>query len=214
MIIVGGGPSGSMAAYEIAKAGYSVCVFEKDRDIGYPVRCGEAIGYNGLNQYFKPKKIGLLQKLRVQLWFPPKNHRINVDFKNETGYILNRRVFDYDLAKIAVNEGAEVFTRCYVNDLIIENDYACGAKIKYFDDILEVKSKIVIGADGIESRIGRWGGIKTKVRLKDMESCVQYSVSNIDIPQDKMIMFVGKEFALQVDIYGFFQRVIEVRILV
>ena len=40
MIVVGGGPSGSMAAYEIAKAGYSVCVFEKDRDIGYPVRCG------------------------------------------------------------------------------------------------------------------------------------------------------------------------------
>ncbi|MBI65013.1 MAG: hypothetical protein CMG64_01805 [Candidatus Marinimicrobia bacterium] len=56
VIIVGGGPSGSMAAYEIAKAGFSVCVFEKDRDIGYPVRCGEAIGYHGLNQYFKPKK--------------------------------------------------------------------------------------------------------------------------------------------------------------
>ena len=28
VIVVGGGPSGSMAAYEIAKAGYSVCVFD------------------------------------------------------------------------------------------------------------------------------------------------------------------------------------------
>ena len=28
------------------------------------------------------------------------------------------------------------------------------------------------------------------VKMKDMESCVQYSVSNIDISQDKMIMFV------------------------
>ncbi len=195
VIIVGGGPAGSMAAYEIAKAGYSVCVFEKDRDIGYPVRCGEAIGYNGLNQYFEPKKNWIAAEIKGATLVSPKNHRINVDFKNETGYILNRRVFDYDLAKIAVNEGAEVFTRCYVNDLIFENDHACGVKIKYFDDILEVRSKIVIGADGIESRIGRWGGIKTKVRLKDMESCVQYSVSNIDISQEKMIMFVGKNYA-------------------
>ena len=38
------GPSGSMAAWEAAKGGASVCMLEKDRDIGYPVRCGEAAG--------------------------------------------------------------------------------------------------------------------------------------------------------------------------
>ena len=53
VIVVGGGPSGSMAAIEVAKAGFSVCILEKDRDIGTPVRCGEAIGYTGLNQFFK-----------------------------------------------------------------------------------------------------------------------------------------------------------------
>ncbi len=195
VIIVGGGPSGSMAAYEIAKAGFSVCIFEKDRDIGYPVRCGEAIGYHGLNQYFKPKETWIAAEIKGATLVSPKNHRVNIDFKNETGYILNRRVFDYDLAKIAVNEGAEVFTRCYVNDLIVEDDFVSGVKLKYFDETLEVESKIVIGADGIESRVGRWGGIKTIVRMKDMESCVQYSVSNIDISQDKMVMFVGKNYA-------------------
>ena len=195
VIVVGGGPSGSMAAYEIAKAGFSVCLFEKDRDIGYPVRCGEAIGYNGLNQYFKPKKSWIASEIKGATLVSPQNHKIDIEFKNETGYILNRRVFDYDLAKIAVNEGAEVFTRCYVNDLIIKDGFVNGVKLKYFSDVVEVKSKIVIGADGIESRIGRWGGIKTLVKMKDMESCIQYSVSNIDIPQDKMIMFVGKEYA-------------------
>ena len=39
VVVVGGGPSGSMCAIEIAKAGYSVCILEKDRDIGMPVRC-------------------------------------------------------------------------------------------------------------------------------------------------------------------------------
>ena len=195
VVVVGGGPSGSMAAYEIAKAGFSVCVFEKDRDIGYPVRCGEAIGYTGLNQFFKPKKNWIAAEIKGATLVSPKDHKIDIDFKNETGYILNRRVFDYDLSKIAVIEGADVFTKCYVNDLIIESNFVRGVKLDYLDEKIEVEAKIVIGADGLESRIGRWGGIKTMVPMKDMESCVQYSVSNIDISEDKMIMFVGKNYA-------------------
>ena len=34
VVVVGGGPSGSMSAIEIAKSGYSVCILEKDRVIG------------------------------------------------------------------------------------------------------------------------------------------------------------------------------------
>ena len=37
-VVVGGGPAGSMAAWEAAKGGASVCMLEKTRDIGYPVR--------------------------------------------------------------------------------------------------------------------------------------------------------------------------------
>ena len=55
IIIVGGGPSGSMSAYEVAKAGYDVCILEKTKKIGHPVRCGEAVGQSGLAQFFKPK---------------------------------------------------------------------------------------------------------------------------------------------------------------
>ena len=34
VVVVGGGPAGSMAAWEAAKAGSSVCLLEKDRDAG------------------------------------------------------------------------------------------------------------------------------------------------------------------------------------
>ena len=63
------------------------------------------------------------------------------------------------------------------------------------DKKIKIISKIVIGADGIESRVGRWGNIKTSVRMKDMESCLQYTVSNIDINQEQMVMYVGSNFA-------------------
>ena len=51
VIVVGGGPAGSMAAFNAAEGGASVCILEKDRDIGYPVRCGEAVGELGLKQF-------------------------------------------------------------------------------------------------------------------------------------------------------------------
>ena len=92
VLVVGGGPSGSMAALEIATAGFSVCVLEKDRDIGMPVRCGEAIGYTGLNQYFKPKKEWIASEITSARLIAPNGTKIDVPFKHETGYILNRRM--------------------------------------------------------------------------------------------------------------------------
>ena len=195
VIVVGGGPAGSMAAIEISKSGYSVCVLEKDRDIGMPVRCGEAIGYTGLNQFFKPKPSWIASEIKGAILISPENHQINIDFKKETGYILNRRIFDYDLSRMAVENGAEVYTKAYVKDVIMQDQYVTGVVLDYLGEEKKIFSNIVIGADGIESRVGRWAGIKTNVKMKDMESCVQYSVANIDVKQNKMIMYVGKKYA-------------------
>ena len=195
VIVVGGGPSGSMAAIEVAKAGFSVCILEKDRDIGTPVRCGEAIGYTGLNQFFKPKSTWIASVIKGVDLVAPNGVSIGVDFKSETGYILNRKIFDFDLSRIAVENGAEVYTKSHVKDLIIDNDCSVGVIIDYLGQEIKIHSKIVIGADGIESRIGRKAGIKTLVRMKDMESCLQYSVANIDIKEDKMKMFIGEKYA-------------------
>ena len=55
IVVVGGGPGGCMAAMHAAKGGASVCVLEKTRDIGYPVRCGEALGEGAIKQFFEPR---------------------------------------------------------------------------------------------------------------------------------------------------------------
>jgi flavin-dependent dehydrogenase len=40
VVVVGGGPGGSMAAREAARAGLQVLMVEKRQEIGAPVRCG------------------------------------------------------------------------------------------------------------------------------------------------------------------------------
>ena len=195
VVVVGGGPSGSMAAWEVAKRGVSVCILEKDRDIGYPVRCGEAAGESGLRKFVEIKDSWVAQKITGAKLGSPSGKLVDVNFAEETGFILNRRVFDYDLSRYAANAGAEVFTKAYVKNVLLNNNQENDISLDYLGEDKKIHSKVVIGADGLTSRVGRWAGIRTQVRMKDMESAVQYSVSNIDIDPNKMIMYVGRNHA-------------------
>ena len=195
VVVVGGGPAGSMAAWEAAKGGISVCMLEKDRDIGYPVRCGEAAGESGLRQFVEIEDSWIAEKITSVKLVSPNLTSVDIDFAAETGYILNRRIFDYDLSRYAANAGAEVYTKAYVKNVLANNGEVNGVVLDYLGEEKQIQAKIVIGADGLTSRVGRWAGLKTLVRMKDMESAVQYSVANVDIEPNKMIMYVGMNHA-------------------
>ena len=195
VVVVGGGPAGSMAAWETAKGGVSVCMLEKDRDIGYPGRCGEAAGESGLRQFVEIEDSWIAEKITSVKLVSPNLTSVDIDFAAETGYILNRRIFDYDLSRYAANAGAEVYTKAYVKNVLANNGEINGVVLDYLGEEKQIQAKIVVGADGLTSRVGRWAGLKTLVRMKDMESAVQYSVANVDIEPNKMIMYVGRNHA-------------------
>lgn len=195
IIVVGGGPAGSMAAWEIAKTGLSVCLLEKDRDIGYPVRCGEAVAHNGLAQFVEPKEKWIAATIDKFRLVSPNGTKIDANLTNETGYILNRRIFDYDLSRYAANAGAEIFTKSFVKDLVIEDSFVSGVVVDYLGEEKFIKSKMVIGADGVTSSVGRMAGLRTLIRMKDMESCVQYTVANIDIDPNRLDFYMGSNHA-------------------
>ena len=64
VIVVGGGPGCSMSALHAAKNGMDVCMLEKTRDIGYPVRCGEALGEHAIKQFFEPKESWISARIK------------------------------------------------------------------------------------------------------------------------------------------------------
>jgi len=191
LVIVGGGPGGSMAALHAAKNGISVCLLEKTRDIGYPVRCGEAMGETAIGQFFKPKNTWIAARIKKCRIIAPNGTELNIPFKKEKGYVLNRRIFDYDLSLMASEAGAEIYTKSYVKSIEKKND-TYNLNFDYLGQPKMIKSRIIIGADGVDSRVGRWAGIKTQVKMKDMESCIQYSVGNVDIDKNQMDMYVGR----------------------
>lgn len=183
VIVVGAGPAGSTAAKYAAEKGASVLLLEKDREVGIPVRCAEAVGEKGIQKVMQLKEEWIANRISAVRLISPDGTIIKVHHE-DVGFVLDRKRFDYDLAKIAAQSGAEVLTKAYVYDLIKENNAVCGVKLKCLGMNFSVKSKIVIGADGVESRVGRWAGLKTSLKLKDIETCAQMTVTNINLERE------------------------------
>ena len=176
--IVGAGPAGSTAARIAAQNGARVLLLEKDREIGIPVRCGEAVGEKGLRRVLETKSEWIANKIEAVRLVAPDGTIVKI-CHDDIGFVLDRKRFDYDLAMMAAQQGVKVVTKAYVYGLLNESGTVTGVKVLHLGNHYKVKAKVVIGADGVESRVGRWAGLKTNVRLKDMETCVQMTVSNI-----------------------------------
>lgn len=194
VIVVGGGPAGSTAALAAVSKGAKTIILEKDRDIGYPVRCGEAVSDAGLRQFVEPQPEWIAAKINKIAMRSPDNTKIEFQ-SNAVGYVLHRRLFDYALANRASQAGAEIQTRAYVDGLTMEDDRVTGVEYQYMGEKRNLTSKLVIAADGVESRVGRMAGIRTATKLKDMESAYQATVGNIEIDQELIDFYIGTNWA-------------------
>jgi digeranylgeranylglycerophospholipid reductase len=196
IIVVGAGPAGSMAARYAAEQGVSVLMLEKDRDVGYPVRCGEAVSKAGLEEFIDSNENWIKAHITKFSFISPDETEVVLKFDaKDEGYIVERRIFDYELAKTAANKGAQILTRAYVNGLLFDDDRVAGVKYEYNGELKEQKAKIVIAADGVESRVGRWAGLKTHIDFREMECCMQITAANIPVEQDTLYFYFGENVA-------------------
>ncbi len=185
VIVVGGGPAGSMAAYAAAKKGVSVLMLEKDKEIGVPVRCAEAVGKEGIENILDdPPDPRWIDAIIRQFKFNAPDGGSFFPTLPGTGYVLNRKIFDFDLAMRAAGVGAQVVTRAYVKGLIKDNGAVKGVHCVIDKKEHSINSRVVIAADGVESRVARWAGLNTTTRLRDMETCCQYTLAGIGTPAD------------------------------
>lgn len=196
VIIAGGGPGGCIAAKECAEKGLSVLLLERHREIGTPVRCGEAVGIAGLLEFFDEshwivKRYRKKYKIR---FIAPNGTVLDLNHESEAA-VLDRKIFDYELGLMAAKSGAQVVTLGNVTGLLKENDFVVGVEFEHSGKTFKTRSKIVIGADGIESRVGRWAGLNTTPKLNNIESCVQYTMSGINVESDRLDFYFGKNIA-------------------
>jgi digeranylgeranylglycerophospholipid reductase len=194
VVVVGGGPAGTVAARFAAQGGASVLLLEKDRDLGIPVRCAEAVGRKTLNTYIVPDPSWIAHELNEVRFIAPDGTPVDVQ-TSEMGYILHRRLFDHELGRLAAEAGAKIQTRAYVNGLKMKSGVVTGVRVKFPHGEREIGASIVIGADGVESRVGRWAGMRTHHALKDIAVCYQMTLGGIPFETNRVQCYFGEDVA-------------------
>ncbi|TGC07028.1 geranylgeranyl reductase family protein [Methanolobus halotolerans] len=198
IVVVGAGPAGSVAAKSAAKKGLSVLLIEKRQEIGDPVRCAEGVSKVWLRKHINPDSRWICADVKGSRIFSPDGSMIEMAEEvagGEVGYVLERKLFDRALAYESAEAGAEIFVKTRATGLIIEDDFVRGVKVMHQGEEHDIRCKIVIGADGIESKIGRWAGIDTSLKPADIETCAQFLMSGTGIDQDYCYFYLGNEVA-------------------
>lgn len=196
--IVGAGPAGSLTAKFAAENGADVLMLDKRKELGVPVQCGEALSEEALIDLdIDPDPRWAVNKIDSTKLISPSGKVVEITQGSaaKIGYILDRKVFDEDMAIRAVRAGSDIKVNTFVDGLI-QNDGIEGVSFNSNDGNGEVRADLVVAADGVTSKTARWAGFDTTLGPMEIESGSQFKMVGIDIEnQHSMDFYFGSELA-------------------
>lgn len=198
VIVVGAGPGGSMAAKTAAEAGLKVVMVEKRQEIGDPIRCAEGVSKNGLKSLVDVDPRWIAAEIKGSRIFSPDGASIVLSEEQasgKAGYVLERKIFDRALAMEAARAGAEVMVKTRALGLLKKDEKLCGISALCRGDALNIEAPLVIGADGVESKVGRWAGIDTTLKPNDIEVAAQFLIEDQSIDEEYCHFYLGNNIA-------------------
>ncbi len=157
VIIVGAGPAGSTAAYELALKGVNVIILDKEKFPRYKA-CGGGITYKAAQ--LLPFSIDpVVEKIIHEISFS-SNYKSQFQRRSDKCfmYCVMRDRFDQFLVEKAIEIGAEFIDSTKVTD-VSYNDKSVIVKTSKS----EFKGKVLIGADGANSIVARSCGLSKEI---------------------------------------------------
>lgn len=196
VIVIGAGPGGSATAKAAAEKGLDVLLVEKRNEIGAPKRCGEGLSASGMKRAgLKPDPAWAIQFIEGAYLFSPNEKRVEIHYGNG-GYTIERKIFDKYLAYEAADAGAKVMSGARCTGLLDEGGRISGVTIKDSTSTKDFKARVVVAADGVESKLARWAGIDSTLQLIDACKCTQFEMGNLNLEDPQMLeLYMGEEVA-------------------
>lgn len=197
VIVVGAGPGGSATAKRCAELGLKVAMLEKRQEIGAPKRCGEGLGLDAAERLGqKIPRYCIMQDINGSLVYAPNGKKITIDYGKTAGYVLERKQYDKWLAEEAARAGAKVQAKTGVTGVRKEKEIVNGVDAEFESEKFFINSKVVVAADGVESKVARWAGMNTTNKLVNIDSGFQYEMVDIEIEDPhKIILYFDTKMA-------------------
>jgi len=196
VVVVGAGPAGSITAKTAAEHGLDVLLIERNQEIGVPVKCAEGVSKE-IEKFVALDKKWICAEVKGANIYGPDGTKVVMSGEKmeEVGYVLERRIFDKFLASEAARAGAEVRVKTEAYGIIEANGYAKGVYVRSIGEDTRISAPVVVGADGVESKVGRWAGINTRLLPSNVSVGAEFLMCDIELNKDYSEFFLGSEVA-------------------
>jgi len=154
ILIAGAGPAGTSAAIAAAGKGVKVIVAERRGAVGIPIRCAEYIPKPLLGELKLPPTF-VVQPVSGMRTFSANG---SVKEIRAPGLIVSRARLDRMLAEAAVRAGVEIRLSTRVLGRQMETVFLKGPD----GSVTAIEPRVVIGADGPCTTVGRWIGSENR----------------------------------------------------
>jgi len=182
VLIVGGGPAGSLSAIALG-GNYDITIVEEHQSAGFPVQCAGLISedcYKVLKRFSDCK----INEIRGAFFVSPNGDYVELEGRCG-GIVIERKILDRDLLSKA-SEFAEVWMK---SKFIHAKDGI--ARIVKHGEHTEVGYDFIIGADGAYSMVARIFGFERPQIL----SAVQIEAKFEPLSDDMVELFFGSRYS-------------------
>lgn len=155
--IVGAGSAGLRLAKKLAEANIEVNVLEDHPEIGIPEHCSGLISARNTKELGFDLRESFSNTIYGAKIFSPNNTQLRIESKEPVAYVMDRSMFDKTLYKEALAAGAKVELNTAAIDV---RNGTIFTKVKDRGGVK--KPKLIVAADGVNSRLRKLAGIESK----------------------------------------------------
>lgn len=207
VVVIGSGPAGATTARYAASNGLNVLMLDKRQELGAPVQCSGAVSHHALVDNTIPISEEFIEASIYGFdIYNQEGNNCKIDYrtikpdvygqdngKTPLGYVVFRRRFDRYLMTLAEKAGTRVLLKAEAKGFEKLNDDVI-VHFKHFNENISVSTKVIVGADGLQSLVGKWAGLKTHLNFNELASCLQFVVDGV--PVDGLLEIItGHEWA-------------------
>lgn len=190
IIVVGGGPAGLSAAKKAAQSGYRVAVFEKSKEIGYPVHTSGVSWVDEMDRLGAPR---MFMHFVTSVDVITNKSKATFEFKTPLICVLDVRSYYQYLAEQAAVAGAEIHVDAAVTDPIVNNDFVKGVSVRVHGKQYRACSKVVIDASGFAALLARKMGLTSKWKVYGIGA--EYEIHTPSWNQEKVCIILSNKIA-------------------
>lgn len=208
LLIIGSGPAGATVARFAAEGGLRVLLVDKKQELGAPIQCSGAISRHALEEVgVRPSEEFIHEPIYGFAIYDAEGRRTTHDYrqlkpdeygaepgKKPLGYVVDRRRFDRYLMTQAERAGVDTWLKTEGLGYAPQPEGHCEVYLKRLNQELTVTAKILVGADGLQSQVGKWAGLQTHIKITELAGCLQFIVDRVET-EGLLEIVTGHEWA-------------------